>query len=180
MSILEQEQALREAGHLQKHRGSNLSLFSLQRLKKAVSVASGSSLKFGTPRPWNPNDSSGQSPRAELWLRVLWTAAIVRFLYCQHVEENMENTTQARTHAGVSRLPWPENLCRQLPGKEKPFSPLSTWLVFNIAKFERAPWDGRGPVKRNTARKFNNRPWISVFCSLGAPVLPCADETLQR
>lgn len=91
----------------------------------------------------------------------------------------MENTTQARTHADVSRLPWPENLCRQLPGKEKPFSPLSTWLVFNIAKFERAPWDGRGPVKRNTARKFNNRPSISVFCSLGAPMLPCADETLQ-
>lgn len=78
LSILEQEQALREAGHPQKHRGPSHSLFNLQRLKEAVNVASGSSLKFGTPRPWDPNDSSGWSPGAELWLRVLWTTAIVK------------------------------------------------------------------------------------------------------
>lgn len=72
---------------------------------EAVSVASGSSLKFGLFNH-EIQITSGCSPRAKLWLRILWTAATVKiFTTASMYRGNMENTAQARTQLSVSRIP---------------------------------------------------------------------------
>lgn len=117
-------------------------IFNSQWFKEAASTVSGSSLTFGTLQLWNPNDSSGCSPRANLWLRVLWTTAIMKtFATASMLMRTWEiQLRQEHTQAFLGYLGQGILVISFLGKKSHPLlSP--TWLVVNTAEVKRVPQD---------------------------------------
>lgn len=131
------------------------------------STASGSSLKFGTLQLWNPNDSSGCSPRAKRWLRVIWPTAIMKtFATASMLTRTWKiRLRQEHTQAFLGYL-GQGTLVISFMGKRNhplhsPLGQLST--LQNLKEFHRI----KGEEPGETVHKFNSRPLVCIFYSAG-------------